>query len=114
MISKQDFDLVAKKAAGNFSDVLPLMISYKNYVQRAVLNMATQRELEDVKYGRFNQGMVDKLCKLAKNEWLLNSDAKSLYCAAIAVATIIKEYDWGTKYLIGNGVWEIGNKRQNA
>jgi len=32
----------------------------------------------------------------------------------MAVGTIIKEYDWGTAYLIGNGLWNMASKIQNA
>lgn len=114
MITKQEFDLAAKQVLADVSNVLPKMTSYKSYIQRAVLNQATQKEMEDVRDSRVNQGMIDKLCRLAKNEWLLSGDAKSLYCAAMAVATIIKEYDWGTQYLVGNGLYEMATRIQNA
>lgn len=114
MITKQEFDFAAKTVVSNFAVALPKMISYKSYIQRAILDIATNRELEDVRDSRINQGMIDKLCRLAKNEWVLSSDAQSLYCSAMAVATIIKEYDWGTQYLIGDGLWEIAQQIQNA
>ena len=114
MITKQEFDLAAKQVLTDFSSVLPKMISYKSYIQREVLNIASQRELEDVRDSRINQGLIDKLCRLAKHEWQLSGDLKSLYCAAMAVATIIKEYDWGTQYLVGNGLFEMATRIQNA
>ena len=114
MITKQEFDLAAKSVATNMATILPKMISYKSYIQNAVLNVATRQELEDVRDSRINQEMIDKLCKLAKSEWLLSADSQSLYCAAMAVATIVKEYDWGTQYLVGNGLWEMAQRIQNA
>ena len=114
MITKQEFDLAAKSVVSNMASVLPKMISYKSYIQKAVLDVATRQEFEDVRDSRINQGLIDKLCKLAKNEWLLSADVQSLYCAAMAVATIIKEYDWGTQYLCGNGLWEMAQRIQNA
>ena len=113
MITKQEFDLAVKQVLADLSSVLPKMITYKSYIQHEILNQATQKELDDVRNSRLNQGMIDKLCYIAKNEWLLSGDAKSLYCAAMAVATIIKEYDWGTQYLVGNGLWEIAQRIQN-
>lgn len=113
-ISKQEFDIAAKSVVSHLSAVLPKMIGYKNYIQRSVLDIATPRELADVRDSRINQRMIDKLCKLAKNEWLSNGDAQSLYCAAMAVATIVKEYEWGSQYLIGDGLWEIAQRIQNA
>ena len=114
MKTKQEFEFAAKSVASNLVAALPKMISYKSYIQKAILDIATNRELEDVRDCRINQGMIDKLCKLAKNEWLLSGDTQSLYCAAMAVATIVKEYDWGTRYLVGDGLWEMAQRIQNA
>lgn len=114
MITKHEFDFAAKTVAANFAVAFPKMISYKSFIQKAILDVATNREIEDVRYCRINQGMIDKLCRLAKNEWLLSQGAQSLYCAAMAVATIINEYDWGTQNLIGDGLWEIAQRIQNA
>lgn len=114
MISKQEFDLVSKSAASNLMAFLPKMINYKSYIQKTVLDIASRQELQDVRDSHINQGMIDKLCKLAKNEWLLSGDAQSLYCAAMSVATIVKEYDWGTQYLVGDGLYEMAQRIQNA
>lgn len=114
MITKQEFDLVACNLRANLGTVLPKMVSYKSYIQKAILDIATSKEIEDVRDCHINQGMIDKLCRIAKNEWLLSPDAQSLYCAAMAVATIVKEYDWGTQYLVGNGLYEIATRIQNS
>lgn len=114
MITKQEFDLASKVAASDLMAVLPQMISYKSYIQKSVLNIATQQEIEDVRDARINQGLIDKLCVLAKKKWQLSGDAQSLYCAAMAVATIVKEYDWGTQYLVGNGLFEMAQRIQNT
>ena len=114
MITKQEFDLASKSATSNLMAFLPKMISYKSYIQKAVLDIASRQELQDVRDSRINQGMIDKLCKLAKNEWLLSGDAQSLYCAAMSVATIVKEYEWGTQYLVGDGLYEIAKRIQNS
>lgn len=46
MITKQEFDFAAKTVVSNFAVALPKMISYKSYIQRAILDIATNRELE--------------------------------------------------------------------
>ncbi len=114
MITKQDFDIAAKMVVSNFSSALPKMIVYKNSIQRAVVAIATHKELEDIRDCKINHGLIDKLCRLAKGEWQTSGDALSLYCAAMAVATIVKEYDWGTRYLMGDGLWEIADRIQNS
>lgn len=114
MIIKQEFNLAAKSVMTNLAVVLPQMINYKSYIQKEVIEIASSQELEDVRDSRINQNMIKKLCKLAKNKWLLSGDVQSLYCAAMAVATIIKEYDWGTQYLVEDGMWVIAQQIQNA
>lgn len=114
MYTKQEFEIAAKSVISNIAAAFPQMVSYKTYIQRAIIDIATRQELQDVSDSRINQNMIDKLCKLAKSEWLLMRDVQSLYCAAMAVATIIKEYDWGTQYLKGDGLWEIAQRIQKA
>ncbi len=114
MVTKQDFNTAVKKIATNLASALPMIIGYKNYIQRAVIDIASRKELEDVRDCKINQGMIDKLCRLAKGEWEKSGDAQSLYCAAMAVATIVKEYDWGSRYLIGDGLLEIADRIQRS
>lgn len=114
MITNRDFALATVWVANNFSTALPVMVTYKNRVQTGIIDLATPGELDDVRHGRINQAMIDKLCRLAKDEWATSADATALYCAAMAVATIVKEYGWGLHYLMGNGLWEMANRIQTA
>lgn len=114
MVSKIEFENAAKRVGNNFMAVLPKMINYKSIIQREVLEIATRQEMKDVRDCRVNQSMIDKLARLANRQWVTYGDAQSLYCAAMAVATIIKEYDWGTYYLVGDGMWEMACRIQNA
>lgn len=112
MITKQDFNLAGQRVLSDLSSGLPKMMSYKSSIQRAVLNRLTNKEMEDIRDSRINQEVIDKLCNLAKGEWRNSGDAFSLYCAAMAVGTIVKEYEWGTQYVAGEGLWEIANRIQ--
>lgn len=113
-MTKQEFELASINVASNLLDALPLMIDCKIYLQRAVIDIATEKELEDVRDCKINQGMIDKLCRLAKRKWISSGNPISIYCAAMAVATIVKEYDWGTQYLIGDGLWQMADRIQNS
>ena len=42
------------------------------------------------------------------------NDTQSAYCAAMAVGTIIKEYEWGTQYLTPDGLYELATRIYNA
>lgn len=114
MITRQDFDAGANAVRGNLMGALPRMINYKKFIQEKVLDIATDMELEDVRDCSINQGMIDKLTKLAKQAMLPSQDVQSLYCAAMAVGTIIKEYEWGTGYLTPDGLFELAGRIHNA
>ena len=114
MITRQEFETGANAVRKNFMAAFPKMINYKKYVQVKVLEIATQKELEDVRDCRINQGMIDKLVKLCKTAMGGASDAQSAYCAAMAVGTIIKEYEWGTQYLTPDGLYELATRIYNA
>lgn len=112
-ITKLELEKAENEIKNNMFSALPKMISYKRTIQEKVLEIATQRELFDVAACKTNEGMIEKLVMLANKEWIKDKDAKSLYCAAMAVATIIKEYDWGVYYLTGEGLYEMASKIQN-
>ena len=114
MITRQDFDKEANAVRINFIAALPKMINYKKFVQVKVLDIATRKELEDVRDCRINQRMIDKLVKLCKTAMGGARDAQSAYCAAMAVGTIIKEYEWGTQYLTPDGLYELATRIYNA
>lgn len=106
--------MAEKEVSDNVTYALPKIIRYKNCIQKAVIGIAVQKELQDVRDCKINQSIIDKLCFLAKKEWEINGDAQSLYCAAMAVATIVKEYGWGTQYLIGDGIWQMADRIQKS
>lgn len=112
-MTKEEFSKAAEGVRVNIGVYLPKMIDYKNYVQRNVVDIASRKELEDVRDCRLNQSMIQKLSSLAKSRWQ-EADLESLYCAAMAVATIIKEYDWGTQFLTPVGLYEMAVKIKNA
>lgn len=114
MITRQEFETGANAVRSNFMAALPKMINYKKYVQEKVIDIATRRELEDVRDCRINQGMIDKLTRLVKQAMLSSRDMQSFYCAAMAVGTIIKEYEWGTQYLTPDGLYELATRIYNA
>lgn len=114
MIPREEFNLAAESVRANITVAFPEMIAYKSSIQLEVLKIANPHEIEDVRDGRINQELMDKLCRLAKDLWDAKGDVTSLYCAAMAVATIVKEYGWGTQYLIGDGMWTLAQQIQNA
>lgn len=113
MVTQSDFSDIAESIRGNLSSALPKMIEYKTYLQSNVLDIATYKELEDVRDGTFNGSLMTKLIMLAKSRWQSGA-TEDLYCLAVSVATIIKEYDWGTQYLRESGLHSLAKQIQNA
>lgn len=115
MLTRQEFTSAAREVQGNFMAYFTQMAGFKSYVQTAVLAVLTPAELSDVAISRLNQDVIDKLSHIAYGAWLRsNPSASNLYCAAMAVATIIKEYEWGTQYLTGDGLWDIACRIQKG
>lgn len=112
--SRQQFQEVTAEVTKNMLAYLPEMIAYKKTIQVAVLDIATAQELFNVRDCIYTQSLVDKLINLARNMWIdKKGDNKSLFCAAMAVGTIIKEYEWGTRWAASEGVYEIASQIAN-
>ena len=114
MITRQEFENGAKVVQNNVMAALPKMINYKKYIQGKIIGIATRKELEDVRDCIINQGMIDKLVRLAKHAMLTSRDAQSFYCAAMAIGTIIKEYEWDTYYITMTGMYELVTRIETA
>jgi len=114
MIQRKQLQVAGNTVSQNPTVWLPLMIGYKTGIQKAILNIATKDELLDVKNCRINQSMISKLCQIANKELHKTYNAETLFSLSIAVATIIKEYNWGTYYLIDEGLLELADRIQNT
>lgn len=112
-LSKEQFEIAAGKVGKNIMSYLPEMISFKKRIQVEVLDIATRKELENVRDSIYTQSLVDKLVNLAARMCGNKADYTSLYCAAMAVGTIIKEYEWGSKWITPNGLYELANHIAN-
>ena len=111
MLSRDEFESAGNNVKSSFLNFLPKMSAYKKHIQTAVLAVATQQELYDVRNSIFSQSLFCKLINIAQHVWAKDSkDIEYLYCAAMAVGTIIKEYEWGTQYVMPNGLYEIANQ----
>lgn len=113
MANLYEFSAAAENVRNKLSSALPKMIDYKTYIQRNVLDVATSEELADVSNGILNQSLLNKLILLAKSKWQSGS-SEDLYCLSMAVATIIKEYGWGTEYLNNEGLFRLAVRIENA
>lgn len=112
-LSKEQFEIAANMVRNNILSFLPEMISYKKDIQKEVLEIATHQEIEDVRNRIYSQSLVDKLTSLATKQWQNKTNIASLYCVAMAIGTIIKEYEWGIKWVTPNGLYELASQIAN-
>ena len=91
---------------------LPVMIAFKSAIQRVIIPMLTPTELGDIKDCQLNMTVVEKLANLGKTQYLHATERNDeiLYCLCMAIGTIIKEYDWGIKYVQQDGMCELAAK----
>ena len=89
------------------------MIPYKKSIQEGVLSLTTHQEEMDIAMSRINTNVITKLCKVAAPFYRESPTMETLYCLSMSVGTIIKEYEWGLKYISGDGLYEIAQMIDN-
>ena len=88
--------------------------AFKTEIQNEIISQITQEEKSDIKYSRYNENVVDKLVKLGAEKFATYNSVESLFCAAMSVGTIIKEYEWGIQFVVGDGCYQMARRIYNA
>lgn len=114
MITKQEFEKASQEVMQNITLSFPKMINYKKSIQTAILDQLSPSEIYDIRDGIMNEGVITKLANLGSEHFKLMPNAQTLYCIALAVCTIIKEYEWGTYYVTIPDLYDLANKIQNG
>lgn len=90
--------------------LLVKMIPYKTSIQNEIVSMLTQQELLDITYSIKNEAVINKLAKLSARYYKESPNDETLFCLSMTIATIIKEYEWGTDYLSTDGICALAQK----
>ena len=85
-------------------------IQYKKIIQEAVIEELTPAEIDDIRYSRLNETVINKLVDIAKQIYRQDHNMAALSCLSMAVGTIIKEYEWGTAYATSEGIVRLAQK----
>ena len=87
-------------------------VTFKTVIQNEIADLVTPEEALYIVLPNFkiNYNIIDKLINVAAKYWKRTLDKRTLYCLGMAVATIIKEYGWGTYYLGNEGFISLTNK----
>lgn len=112
MLSSSNYLSTQSNVMGNMGKYLPVMVAFKSAIQRAIIPMLSSNELEDIKGCHLNMTVIEKLAKLGKAQYqhAAERNDETLYCLCMAIGTIIKEYDWGIKYVQQDGMCELAAK----
>lgn len=91
---------------------MPIMMQYKSSIQGMIIPMLSTDELQDIKDGHLNMKVIEKLANIGKGQYQQSNSqsCEFLYCLCMAIGTIIKEYDWGIRYVQQDGICEIAEK----
>lgn len=88
--------------------------AFKSEIQNAILAQISQQEKSDIQYSRYNENVVEKLVTLGAEKFAAYNSVEALYCAAMAVGTIVKEYEWGIQFVTGDGCYQMARRIYNA
>lgn len=101
---------------GAMSSMATFMMAraFKTEIQNEIFSIISQEEKSDIKYSRYNENVVGKLVKLGAEKFAAYNSVEALFCAAMSVGTIIKEYEWGIQFVTGNGCYEMARRIYDA
>ena len=112
MLDQHNYSTAQAEVMGNIAKYLPLMTQFKSAIQMEIIPMLTETETDDIRLCRLNTGTIGKLAALGRQHWAgaREKTPATMYCLCMAIGTIIKEYDWGIKYIQQDGMCEISAK----
>lgn len=84
------------------------MMRYKSSIQLEIIPRTTTKELNDIRDCCLNITLIKKLADIGRQHFIISDKSDTtLYCICMAIGTIIKEYDWGTKYIQQGGMLDM-------
>lgn len=101
---------MSHEAMINFHVTFPQMVKYKQAIQREIILQLDKKELDDIRYSRLNETVINKLVRIGHNYYRRETNKLTLYSLAMAIGTIIKEYEWGTYYISQYGMYQLAIK----
>lgn len=116
MITKDRIAQIGKSIMNNaftstgFSSQFNELRNIKVIIQTQITDRLSQKELCDIALSKKNDDVIEKLIAIGKVLYIQNPSDEKAYMIAVAIATIIKEYEWGSYYLSGDGLYELVNK----
>lgn len=112
MLNSDNYSSVQASITGNLSKYVPIMMQFKSTIQRAIIPLLLTNELQDIRDSRINMNVIEKLAHIGKIQYQqsIEHTVETLYCLCMAIGTIIKEYDWGIRYVQQDGMCEMAAK----
>lgn len=106
--------MLTREEASAFSrdvSLLYRMIPYKTTIQNEIwLHLTMSERLDIQNFVKKNNSVIDKLAKIAYKYYTESPDKETLFCLSMTIATIIKEYEWGTEFLSADGICKLAQR----
>lgn len=90
-----------------FSDKFNELRRIKTGIQNDILDVLLPDEQMDIVNSVKNEAVISKLVMIGKRYYTQNPSEERGYMVAMSVGTIIKEYGWGTYYVIEDGLYDL-------
>lgn len=112
MLNSNNYLSVNASVSAHLSKYMPIMIQFKSTIQRDIIPQLSPLELQDIAFSRINKKVIEKLVNIGKSLYKQSTEHtdETIYCICLAIGTIIKEYEWGIRYIQQDGMCEIAAK----
>lgn len=116
MITKDRLAQIGKYIMDNaftttgYSSLFNEFRNIKVTIQTRINDRLSQDELYDIAFSRKNDDVIKKLITIGKELYIQNPSDEKAYMIAVSITTIIKEYEWGSFYMSGDGLYELVNE----
>ncbi|MBR5603914.1 MAG: hypothetical protein IKW51_06870 [Bacteroidales bacterium] len=116
MITKERLSQIGKSIMSNaftttgYSSLFNEFRNIKVTIQTRITDRLSQDELYDIALSRKNDDVIKKLITIGKELYIQNPSDEKAYMIAVSITTIIKEYEWESYYMSGDGLYELVNE----
>ena len=79
-------------------------------IKNDIIYSLSPNEQMDIVNSIKNETVISKLIMIGKRYYAQNPSEEMVYMVALSVGTIIKEYGWGTYFVMEDGLYELARR----
>ena len=93
-----------------FSSKFNELREIKTNIKNDIIYSLSPNEQMDIVNSIKNETVISKLIMIGKRYNAQNPSEEMVYMVALSVGTIIKEYGWGTYFVMEDGLYELARR----